>query len=81
MNALSQTGSHSATLIENSSNINVYLFSILNYKTQLTGSIIGSCYAGEHKAGEHIHTELTTYKIKEVPPWLVGWLVLGLTAL
>ena len=32
--ALSQTGGHSATLIENGSNIYFYLFSILNYKTE-----------------------------------------------
>ena len=30
---LSQIGGHSATLIENGSNIYIYLFSILNYKT------------------------------------------------
>ena len=30
-----RTGGHSATLIENSSNINFYLFSSLNYKKEL----------------------------------------------
>ena len=34
MNTLSETCGHSATLIENSTNIYFYLFSILNYETE-----------------------------------------------
>ena len=40
------------------------------------------CYAVDHIARDHIHTEKTTRNFEEQQQWLVGWLVvLGLTAL
>ena len=57
--ALSQTGGHSATLIENSSNIYFYLFSILNYKREQNKRIIGNCYSADHIAEDYIHTDIT----------------------
>ena len=52
---------HSATLIENSSDIYFYLFS----KKNLTGSIMGSKYLGVHIAGDHIHMDIITCNTKE----------------
>ena len=56
----SQTGGHSATLIENSRlNIYFYLFSILNDKQNKAGSIMGNSYSIDH-----IHSHIT-YNIEE----------------
>ena len=44
MNSFFQTGGYSAALIENSSNIYLYMFSSVNNKTI---SITGNCYSGD----------------------------------
>ena len=52
-------------LIENSSDIYSYLFSLLNYKTELIGCIMGSCYSSDHIAGVYIHSAIATCNIEE----------------
>ena len=51
-------------LIENSSNIYFYLFSILSYKTEQNRNM-SSCYSGDHIAEDHIHMDTTTRNIEE----------------
>ena len=58
------------TLIENSSNIYFYLFSIPNYKTEPNRMHNG--HSGDHIAGDLIHTDTTRniyWTTIEVPPW------------
>ena len=52
-------GGHSATLIENNSNIYFYPFLFLITKRDKTGSIMGSWYSADHIAGNYIHTDIT----------------------
>ena len=62
---MNSSGGVSATLIESSSNILFYLFSILKYKTEQNKSIMGSCYSGNHNAEDHIHMDIITCNIEE----------------
>ena len=64
-NSCSHIDGHSATLIENSSNIYLCLFSIKITKQNKTGSIMGSCNADAHIAEDHIHTDVQICTIKE----------------
>ena len=62
------TGGHLAILIENSSDIFFCLFSFFYFKLQKQnkiGSIMGSCYSGDHIAEGHTHTDITTCNIEE----------------
>ena len=45
-------------LIENSSNLYFYLFSILNYKIKQTESKIGSCFSDNHFARDQTHADI-----------------------
>ena len=56
---VSQIGGHSATLIENSSNIYFYIFSVLKYKNK-TRCRTSNCYLSDLSARDHKHTYKTT---------------------
>ena len=74
LTTLSQTGDQSATLIEDSSNVYFYLFSMLNYKKEENRSIMGNCNSVDHIAEDHIHTHMScnieepqqTYRLRTV---------------
>ena len=51
-----------------------------DYESRLynkAGSIMGSCYSGDHIAEDHIHTDITTCNIEELDsnprPQLLQW--------
>ena len=57
--ALSQTGGHSATLIENSSNI-YFIYLYLTLKHNKPGNLKASCCLGDRIAEDHTHTDITS---------------------
>ena len=74
MNSFSQTVAYSAILIENSSNINFHLVSILNYKTKQEAEWESVVYVAilletiiihTDITTDNIHTDLTSCNIKE----------------
>ena len=66
MNSSFPEGGHSAILVENSSNIYFYLFSILNYETEQNRKYNGICFSIGHTAEDNIWIYERPHPKKEI---------------